>query len=115
MTYAWLPTTGLSSGTIANPTANPTTTTTYTLTVTNTANGCTATDDVVVIVNTNPPTANAGSNFTKTCTSNPNGAQIGSAPVTGMTYAWLPTTGLSSGTIANLSQILQPPQPIHLL
>ena len=101
MTYAWLPTTGLSSGTIANPTANPTTTTTYTLTVTNTANGCTATDDVVVIVNTNPPTANAGSNFTKTCTSNPNGAQIGSAPVTGMTYAWLPTTGLSSGTIAN--------------
>ncbi|MBL0259716.1 MAG: hypothetical protein IPQ10_01360 [Saprospiraceae bacterium] len=100
-TYSWSPVTGLSSSTIANPTANPTATTTYTVTVTTTANGCTATDQVVVTVNTTPPTADAGADFTKTCTTNPNGSQIGSAPVTGNTYSWSPVTGLSSSTIAN--------------
>ncbi|MBL0259715.1 MAG: hypothetical protein IPQ10_01355 [Saprospiraceae bacterium] len=92
-TYSWSPVTGLSSSTIANPTANPTATTTYTVTVTTTANGCTATDQVVVTVNTTPPTADAGADFTKTCTTNPNGSQIGSAPVTGKAYSWSPVTG----------------------
>lgn len=48
-TYSWLPATGLSNANIASPTASPTVTTTYTLTVTN--NGCTATDQVTVYVN----------------------------------------------------------------
>jgi hypothetical protein len=40
LTYAWLPTTGLSNPNIANPVASPTVTTTYTVTGTD-ANGCT--------------------------------------------------------------------------
>ena len=59
-TYAWTPSTGLSATGVANPIANPSTTTNYTLTVTNVANGCTATDQVLVSVNTTLPTANAG-------------------------------------------------------
>jgi hypothetical protein len=54
-TYSWTPTAGLSSASVANPTANPSSSTTYTLLVTN-ANGCTANDQVVVAVNNTPPT-----------------------------------------------------------
>ncbi|MBK7467935.1 MAG: hypothetical protein IPJ43_14645 [Saprospiraceae bacterium] len=100
-TYNWNPAVGLSSTIISNPIANPTTTTTYIVTVTNSANGCTATDQIVVTVNNSPPSANAGIDFTKTCSLNPNGAQIGSAPTSGLTYIWDPTTGLSSSTISN--------------
>lgn len=100
-TYAWTPSNGLSSATTANPTANPLFNTTYTLTATNTGNGCTATDQVVVTVNTFQPTANAGLDFTKTCISNVNGTNIGSTSVTGNTYAWTPSTGLSSATVSN--------------
>jgi len=99
-TYAWSPTTGLSSATVANPTANPLFTTTYTVTTTN-AVGCTSTDQVIVNVNTFQPTANAGLDFTKTCISNVNGLTIGVGSVTGNTYAWTPTTGLSSATVSN--------------
>jgi uncharacterized repeat protein (TIGR01451 family) len=53
-TYLWSPSTGLSSATIAQPTASPSATTTYTVTVTN-ATGCTATSSVVVTINTAPP------------------------------------------------------------
>jgi hypothetical protein len=60
VTYAWIPSTGISNPVLANPTANPTATTTYTLTATNTASGCTATDQVLVTVNTSLPTVNAG-------------------------------------------------------
>jgi hypothetical protein len=52
-TYAWSPSTGLSSTTIATPTANPLTTTTYMVTVTN-SSGCIATDAVIVTVNPKP-------------------------------------------------------------
>ena len=52
LTIAWTPTTGLDDATIANPTATPTATTTYTVTVTD-VNGCEATDDVTVTVQTN--------------------------------------------------------------
>jgi len=86
---------------VSNPTANPTVTTTYTVTVTNAANGCTATDQVVVTVNTVTPTADAGADFTKTCTANSNGSQIGSATVAGNTYSWSPAAGLSSTTVSN--------------
>ncbi|MEN8226149.1 MAG: T9SS type A sorting domain-containing protein [Bacteroidota bacterium] len=47
--YLWSPATGLDDASIANPIAMPATTTTYTVTFTD-ANGCTATDDVVVNV-----------------------------------------------------------------
>ncbi len=49
ITYAWSPTTNLSSYNISNPTANPTTTTDYTVTITD-QNGCTSTDVVNVFV-----------------------------------------------------------------
>ncbi len=100
-TYSWSPATGLSSTTVSNPTANPSITTTYTVTVTNTANGCTATDQVVVTVNTSIPFADAGLDFTKTCTQNPTGLPIGMTAVAGVTYAWTPTTGLSAANISN--------------
>ncbi len=47
-TYVWTPATGLSSSTIARPTATPTLTTTYTLTETDTITGCHATNEVQV-------------------------------------------------------------------
>lgn len=48
--YSWLPTTGLSNPSIANPVANPTASTTYTVTVTGT---CTTTTTVAVTVKAN--------------------------------------------------------------
>jgi gliding motility-associated-like protein/uncharacterized repeat protein (TIGR01451 family) len=101
MSYSWSPSAGLSSTTIANPTANPSATTTYKVMVTNTATGCSSTDEVIVKVNTTTPTANAGADFTKTCTSNASGKEIGSASVAGMSYSWSPADGLSSATVSN--------------
>ncbi len=48
--YAWVPATGLSSASAAQPTANPPRTTTYVLTVTTPA-GCVRRDTVTVVVN----------------------------------------------------------------
>jgi hypothetical protein len=98
LTYNWSPAAGLSSTTTSNPTANPTSTTTYTVTVTN-ACGCSVTNTVTVTVNKTPPTANAGSNQTIVCPAT--STNIGSAAVSGNSYAWLPTTGLSASNIAN--------------
>lgn len=47
--YQWQPADGLTSTTIANPTANPSATTTYTLTVSN-ASGCQVTDTVRIVL-----------------------------------------------------------------
>lgn len=47
-TFLWTPSSSLSNAAIADPTATPNSTTTYLLTVT--ANGCTATDEVVIVV-----------------------------------------------------------------
>ena len=99
--YSWSPSTGLTASNIANPIANPTSTTTYELTATSSINGCTATDQLVVSVNQNTPLSNAGSDFTKTCTSNQNGNTIGMNAVAGITYSWLPSTGLTTNNIAN--------------
>jgi hypothetical protein len=53
-TYSWAPATGLSCTDCCNPTATPAVTTTYTLTVTSPDGQCTATDEVIVTVNTAP-------------------------------------------------------------
>jgi len=100
-TYSWSPTTNLTSSLAASTTANPSATNTYTLTATNTASGCTATDQVIVTVNNSVPIANAGADFTKTCTLNPNGATIGTTAISGNTYSWSPSTGLTSSSSAN--------------
>lgn len=52
--FAWNPSSGLSSATIANPRAFPTQTTIYYLTVTN-QNGCRATDSMTITVHPPPP------------------------------------------------------------
>jgi hypothetical protein len=96
-TYSWSPSTGLSATNIAQPTANPTATTTYTVTVAAT-NGCTSTDAVVVNVNTTLPTANAGPAQTTTCTTT--SVTIGTASVSGNSYSWSPSAGLSATNVA---------------
>lgn len=104
-TYSWLPTAGLSSTIISNPTVSmvtPNTTTTYTMS-TSTDMGCTAIDSVKVIVKANP-VSNAGAGIT-TCTSN-NSGTIGTVTTAGYTYVWSPATNLSSTTISNPSVTL---------
>ncbi|MFN8282020.1 MAG: gliding motility-associated C-terminal domain-containing protein [Chitinophagales bacterium] len=91
-TYSWTPASGLDNTTIAQPTVN--TTGTYTVTVTKTANGCIATDEVTVAVDTTKPVADAGASVTLTCT-NPS-LQIGTAAISGNTYFWSPSAGLSN-------------------
>lgn len=94
VSYAWAPSTGLSATNIANPVANPTTTTTYTVNVTD-VNGCSKSDTVTVAVHA-LPVADAGA-FTQICSGN--STTLGASG--GATYAWSPTSGLSSSTIFN--------------
>jgi hypothetical protein len=101
VSYSWSPSVGLSSSTVSNPMANPLVTSTYTVIATNTASGCTASDQVLVTVNTTVPVANAGADFTKTCVQNPSGLGIGASSVAGVSYSWSPATGLSSSTVSN--------------
>ncbi|MFV8328511.1 hypothetical protein, partial [Flavobacterium sp. ZS1P14] len=91
VSYSWSPATGLSATNSATPTATPVTTTTYTVTVTG-ANGCTKTDDVIVTVDKALPAANAGSDVTINCTTP--SATLGATG--GVSYSWLPATGLSA-------------------
>ncbi|HYG50825.1 MAG TPA: Ig-like domain-containing protein, partial [Flavobacteriales bacterium] len=95
LTYSWSPAVGLSSSTVAQPTANPSATTTYTLTATNGA-GCAASDAVVVTVNA-LPTVNAGADVS-ICAGG--STVIGTAASAGLTYSWSPAVGLSSSTVA---------------
>jgi gliding motility-associated-like protein len=90
--YTWSPATGLSSASIANPTANPATTTTYTLTVTG-ANGCIASDLAEVTVDKTPPSASAGGNIVLNCATT-------SATFTasgGVNYSWNTPSGVIAG------------------
>ncbi|MBC7447880.1 MAG: hypothetical protein H7330_07455, partial [Hymenobacteraceae bacterium] len=88
--YTWSPSTGLSNPRAANPIASPTTTTTYTVTGDN--GGCSATATVTITVEP-LPTPSAGPDRVL-CSGQ--SAQLGSAPVAGLTYSWSPSTGLSS-------------------
>ena len=94
--YTWLPILGLSDPATVNPIANPAVTTNYTVSVT-ASNGCVATDDVIVIVDKDPPLANAGPDFGTTCASL--NAQL--LATGGTEYSWSPTTALSNPLIAN--------------
>lgn len=90
-TYSWSPATGLSASNVAQPQASPSVTTTYILTVTS-ASGCTGSDSVLITVNP-LPVADAGTNQTA-CVGD--SVQIGTPAVSGMTYIWAPSAGLSS-------------------
>ena len=94
VSYLWSPASSLSNANISNPVASPTITTTYSVTVTDN-NSCSATNSMVLSINTLPP-ANAG-NDTAIClnlstTLNASG---------GVGYAWSPATALSNPNIAN--------------
>ncbi|NUO02077.1 MAG: hypothetical protein HUU01_15845, partial [Saprospiraceae bacterium] len=65
ITYSWEGAGIVSGDTTTTPVINAAGT--YTLTVTNEANGCSATDSVLVTSNTTPPTANAGADMDLTC------------------------------------------------
>ena len=95
--YEWTPATTLSNGFISNPSATPTANTSYILTVTNATSGCAKKDTTVFTVNAKP-VANAGADKWLT---NCNATTIGAAAATGVTYAWTPSTGLSSATVSN--------------
>jgi hypothetical protein len=91
-TYLWVPATGLSSATVANPTATVTAETIYSVTVT-LPSGCVFTDQVKV-----SPSANAGSDATL-CPGE--SAVIGTPAIAGATYSW---TGASIVGAANVAQ-----------
>jgi subtilisin-like proprotein convertase family protein len=102
VTYTWTPSTGLSSTTIANPVANPTTTTNYSVQVTD-ERGCTASDNVLVTVNTNPVITKTTTD--PTCVPGFDGIiDISVAGNPGFNYNWNTTattqdlSGLSFGT-----------------
>lgn len=96
-TYAWSPVTGLSSTTSSNPIATPSSTTSYTLTETITATGCSNSNAVIITVNP-IPAAKAGSDVTICVNTS---TTIGANSVSGDTYLWSPSTGLSSATVSN--------------
>ena len=91
--YAWTPSTGLSSTTVANPVANPTVTTTYYVTAT--LGRCSGEDTVIVNVNA-APIPNAGPDgficYGQTYQLNASG---------GTQYSWSPNTYLNNPSIAN--------------
>jgi len=96
--YSWSPTAGLSSTSVAQPTASPASTITYTLTLTDNL-GQTDTDTVTVtvasaVVAEAGPTKLIGPGGSATL----DGSASGGVPP--YTYSWSPTTGLSNPNIA---------------
>ncbi len=93
--YSWNPSTGLSSASVANPTASPTGTTSYTVTITDT-NGCTAQSSVLVTVNSLPTTsAISGSALVQ---SNQSGVTYSVTLTSGSSYAWTVPSGAAITT-----------------
>ncbi len=102
-TYAWSPTTNLSSSTVARPVVSSFSgaPVTYTVTVTD-ANGCVGTDQVVVtpvaaVISDAGPDIALCRGYSTMIGGSP-AASGGTPPYT---YSWSPATGLSSTTISN--------------
>ncbi len=93
-TYQWLPASGLSNASIANPIASPVTTTTFVVVVT-AANSCTATDSVKVAINPDPVFTISAADTTCLNTS----AQL--LATGGDVYTWSPASLVSNPNIAN--------------
>ena len=83
-TYSWSPSTGLSSSTVANPTALPATTTTYTVTVTD-SQGCTATSSSVTVT-VNAVSAGGSASSSAICSGST--AQVTLSGQTGTIQKW---------------------------
>lgn len=94
-TYAWTPSLGLNSATVARPFASPTATTTYVLTVTD-GEGTSLSDSVVITVNPTP-TASVGMAFDTLC----QGDTVSLSASGGTSYSWSPSFGLTCVGCAN--------------
>jgi hypothetical protein len=92
--YTWSPAASLSNSTIANPIARPITSTIYTVTVSG-QNGCTATGQVSVLVNSNPI---VNANSVTIC----QGQSTTLTALGALNYSWSPAVGLSSTTGATV-------------
>jgi gliding motility-associated-like protein len=95
-TYTWVPGSSLVGANTLNPTANPTVSTVYTLTIANTANGCSATSVVPLVVNPLPVATIVGDNFI--CA---NELKLYFA-TGGTSYEWLDAAGNIIGTNSNI-------------
>ncbi|MDQ3047154.1 MAG: T9SS type A sorting domain-containing protein [Bacteroidota bacterium] len=99
--YSWMTIGGniVSGGTTATPTVNAAGT--YILTVTNPANGCSAKDTAMVMLNNTLPNANAGADKTLTCTVT-SVVLNGSSTTGGATFSWITIGGniVSGGSTA---------------
>ena len=92
--YTWTPATGLSSTTVANPTASPSSTTTYTVSVNGGDVACTATSTVTVTVNT-PDALNVAPAGNQTICP---GGSVQLTAANGFTnYSWTTPSGVVSG------------------
>jgi gliding motility-associated-like protein len=94
LTYIWSPATGLSCTACPDPIADPSVSTTYTVAGTD-ANGCTATDDVLVTVLTKQATSIGAEQ--NVCTGE--GVQLFATG--GIQYSWSPMEGMNDNTIFN--------------
>lgn len=92
--YIWVPATGLSSSTIANPVASPLVTTTYTILVSN-GGLCSDTTTITLTVNPSPTVSINGINAI--C----NGSSSQLVASGASSYQWLPVTGLNNAAINN--------------
>jgi len=94
--YVWAPATGLSATAGNTVVANPTTTITYTITGTN--GSCTSTQTITVTVNPAPVVAVTPTSM-NICPSGSTALAASGA----VSYTWLPITGLTPSTGANVS------------
>jgi hypothetical protein len=95
--YEWIPVTGLSDISIANPIASPETTTKYFVKVKNPDGQCFAEDSILIIV---MPAPDLSTNDTAFCEGQ-TGVLRAQSSDPDVTYTWLPTTGLSNPNIPN--------------
>lgn len=94
--YSWLPTTGLSNPSIANPIATPLTTTNYVVSISN--GTCTTTKSIIINVLENP-TANAGTD--KKIVAGQKTILDGAYTGDNVTYTWTPNTFLDNPNVLN--------------
>ena len=94
--YQWSPATGLSSATVAQPTASPNATTTYSLVITG-DNGCQTSAETVQVTVSSSPAINM-TNSHSICIGDD--VTIGPVENPAFTYAWTPSTTLSDAAAA---------------
>lgn len=95
--YSWSPSTGLSSSTVATPTATPSATTRYIVRVSD-VNGCSDLDTVFVSISTLAVNSGADQTICLNDSVFIGNAATGGTP--GYTYLWVPSAGLSSNAVA---------------